>query len=485
MKIRIPILSFFLLLPVTVPLFSQDVTQPEAPVLDYVKVNPAIGIATLYWISSVSSDVELYVVYSYYNNTAYPIDTLKDKYAVTYADYSSQARYKSVKYVVAAMDSSENISPLSNNLGTVYLTAINDSCNNRISLQWNECINQRHPVTKYSVSCSVNGAASVVLDTVDLLYYDLNGYQTGKKYCFYVTALNDEGVVSVSNMQCIQTSLEKAPDWVDLTSLRVENPVISITGSYDPEGDITLFNVEKKTSASNIWSQVTTGNGTSGTVGFSDVSPDTSIISLYRISAINNCGTEVKTSYPARNIVLTVSRYDNEIFLRWNNPFPGENSYFTILRNTGNGFVDIASALTDTVYTDDYSTYGYEVNGEKITYRVTALRIGAPAGTLESQSSAAVIITIENIYAANAFTPNGDGKNDLFFPLMSFTPLSYDFNIYSRHGVMIYHSKIPGMGWDGRHNGELMPPGVYLWTLKVKTLSGETENRNGTVSILP
>jgi gliding motility-associated-like protein len=485
MKCKIFILSYLLIIATVFNIYSQDVIQPESPVLDYVTVNPATGVATLVWISSISPDVKLYVIYSYSNATAYPIDTVEGKYAVTYDDYSSLARYKSVNYVVAAMDSSKNISPLSNALSTIYLSAVNDSCNNKIILQWNACVNQRHPVKRYSVFCSVNGVSAQPIDTVDLLYYNLTGYATDKKYCFYVKALNDDGVVSVSNMQCVKTGAEQAPGWIELTGIRIDSPVITIKGSYDTEGGITSFISEKKTYSSNTWAEIASGTGSSGSVSFSDANPDTTTISLYRISAVNNCGAHVTVSDPVRNIVLTAIRESGSVILKWNNPVPDRSSSFTIFRNTGNGYDEIATALTDTVYTDDYSAYAYNISGEKVTYRIKATISGTHSGTMEYRSSSAEVIVSANIRVGNAFTPNGDGENDIFYPALAFTPQYYEFTIYSRAGVVLYRSNNPGTGWDGRYNGTTMPPGTYLWTLRVKMPSGTIEKRNGTVAILP
>jgi|WetSurMetagenome_2_1015567.scaffolds.fasta_scaffold01340_5 gliding motility-associated-like protein len=485
MSYRVIILTFLLTAVLSSQLHSQDIIKPEPPVFDYLTVDPSTGFAKLTWISSVSQDVELYVVYTFTNNSGFPIDTLKDKYAVTYTDYLSQSRKKSVSYVIAAMDSSNNISLLSNNLSTIYLDAVNDSCNNRIVLQWNQCLNQRHTVTDYSVLCSINGAAAQSIDTVETLSYSISGYQRDTRYCFYINALSNDGIVSTSNMQCIKTGIENPPGWIDVTDLNVESPGIAVNGSFDTDGDITSFVLEKKKSAPDSWATVANSSGYSGSVSFTDSNADTNAVALYRISAVNRCGNHVTVSGPVRNIVLSATRADNNVNLKWNNPLQGKNSLFSVLRNTGNGYIEIASGITDTIYTDDYSSYAYNVEGTKATYRVRSSANTSHSGTVNELSSAAEINVSEYFMVGNAFTPNGDGLNDTFFPVLAFTPQEYEFTIYSRLGTLLYRSTIPGSGWDGRHNGKLMPPGAYLWTIKIKTPSGLTEKRNGTVAILP
>jgi gliding motility-associated-like protein len=67
-------------------------------------------------------------------------------------------------------------------------------------------------------------------------------------------------------------------------------------------------------------------------------------------------------------------------------------------------------------------------------------------------------------YAPNAFTPNGDGINDMFQPLGNAIDLEqYDFQIYDRWGEAIYASTDPTEGWDGTSNGKVIPNGVYVY----------------------
>lgn len=63
----------------------------------------------------------------------------------------------------------------------------------------------------------------------------------------------------------------------------------------------------------------------------------------------------------------------------------------------------------------------------------------------------------------NAFTPNGDGKNELFRP-GSFCPMSkYVLTVYDRFGKTVFHSTNPAEGWDGRVNGKKADMGTYIY----------------------
>lgn len=76
----------------------------------------------------------------------------------------------------------------------------------------------------------------------------------------------------------------------------------------------------------------------------------------------------------------------------------------------------------------------------------------------------------------NAFTPNGDGKNDLFQG-KGFTDGMQDFemSIWSRWGELLFLSENPEEGWDGtkQNTGEDLPVGVYIYQIKYIDPRGE------------
>ena len=86
-------------------------------------------------------------------------------------------------------------------------------------------------------------------------------------------------------------------------------------------------------------------------------------------------------------------------------------------------------------------------------------------------------------YFPTAFTPNGDGKNETFYPVTSFTG-DYDLRIFDRWGIRIFFTKNPRDQWDGRINGELAQPGAYSYVLTYHGCRGSQEVVYGTVFLL-
>lgn len=97
-----------------------------------------------------------------------------------------------------------------------------------------------------------------------------------------------------------------------------------------------------------------------------------------------------------------------------------------------------------------------------------------------------VTINVENtlpVFIPNAFTPNGDGSND-FFQVYGQALKTVDMNIFNRWGEKVFESFNQFQGWDGTYKGELVPPGVYTYQIKVIWLDDKTDFKTGTVTII-
>ena len=466
---------------------GQDDTQPIAPRLENVTVSPATGFTTLRWLLSPSPDVGSYVVYTFTNNIAFAVDTIRSPYITEYVHTGSAARYMSVTYVVAAIDSSRNISPLSNSLSTIYVSLDNDSCNFRVVLSWTDYANPAYPADGYEVWMSAAGAPAALIETLPLSQtsYSFSGYAPATGYCFYIRATANNAGLSSSNRQCFTSGSEIPPDWIITETVYVQRQVVNVTGIYDKDTDIDTFVAEIFNRSTSAWMISATAEGIDGNVTVDNAGTDTASINLYRISALNNCGRAVSPSSPVRNIVLSSATSGTRIDLKWNNPFPQRGAYFTVWRDIGAGWTEVAGPVTDTTWTDDYAAFAPYVSAPDIAYVVTAIDQGASAGDPACRSSMTLVSAIENIFMANAFTPDDNGINDVFAPVLTFIPTEYEFSILSRTGVILFRTTSHGEGWDGRHNDKPMPPGVYLWSLRVTTPSGRAETMTGTVTILP
>lgn len=86
---------------------------------------------------------------------------------------------------------------------------------------------------------------------------------------------------------------------------------------------------------------------------------------------------------------------------------------------------------------------------------------------------------LANIFVPDAFTPDGDGLNDLFFPVfqIDFVVTSYEFMIFDRWGIIMFSTKDPLEGWNGKKNNIKGEPvnGVYTWLIIAKGYNSEND----------
>ena len=82
----------------------------------------------------------------------------------------------------------------------------------------------------------------------------------------------------------------------------------------------------------------------------------------------------------------------------------------------------------------------------------------------------------------NAFTPNGDGKNDTF-QIMATGVRSFSMNIYNRWGEQVFTTANINSGWDGTYKGKPQPEEAYTFFFTITYLDGKSESREGSLML--
>ncbi len=85
-----------------------------------------------------------------------------------------------------------------------------------------------------------------------------------------------------------------------------------------------------------------------------------------------------------------------------------------------------------------------------------------------------------DVFVPNAFTPNGDGKNDLLKPILIGMKQLLRFTLYNRYGQIIYNTQTNGTGWDGKLNSVLQATGTYIWTAEAVDYLNKVHYLKGT-----
>lgn len=118
---------------------------------------------------------------------------------------------------------------------------------------------------------------------------------------------------------------------------------------------------------------------------------------------------------------------------------------------------------------------------KSITYTVTA---GTEGGCSATASVTIKVFSTANIFVPNAFTPNGDGHNDVLRAIpIGMKAFGY-FAIWNRWGQRVFYTTDAGIGWDGTIGGRLGEPGTFVWKVSGIDFKGDRVQQEGTVILI-
>lgn len=116
-----------------------------------------------------------------------------------------------------------------------------------------------------------------------------------------------------------------------------------------------------------------------------------------------------------------------------------------------------------------------------VTYTVQLTTSGGCAGT---DTATVRAFAVADIFVPNAFSPNGDGHNDVLRPIVPGIVSLKFFTVFGRFGQQVFTTNNMGVGWDGSVNGRLVEAGVYVWMAMGVDVSGRVVERRGTVLVV-
>lgn len=117
-------------------------------------------------------------------------------------------------------------------------------------------------------------------------------------------------------------------------------------------------------------------------------------------------------------------------------------------------------------------------------YKIT-LWVTNTEGCTDSTSAYFSILSEPTLFVPNAFTPDGDGINDLFIPQISnISNEGYLLQVYNRWGHLVFETHDYTTGWDGAFHGKPSPPGTYTWIIQFKNQGNRIQQYKGWVVLI-
>ncbi|MFT3883977.1 MAG: PKD domain-containing protein [Flavobacteriales bacterium] len=128
---------------------------------------------------------------------------------------------------------------------------------------------------------------------------------------------------------------------------------------------------------------------------------------------------------------------------------------------------DLPSANPNSANTTSFrASYPDHAPGE---YPVTLI-VSNGYGCTDTTVQVVTINGVLSMYVPNAFSPDGDGVNDLFLPVLrEVLPTGYSLLIFDRWGEEVFSSSDPTKGWDGSVKGAPPKNDVYAWKIRARS----------------
>ncbi len=210
---------------------------------------------------------------------------------------------------------------------------------------------------------------------------------------------------------------------------------------------------------------------------FSDGKVDTGFLVTHRFDTAGSYGLKLEVTSP-------LGCYNENSFfdiITASNPPVAEWTIDKTVVNSNTPFVNVTDETKGTIgrtWIIDNKEYFFDKNVQ-VELKDTgfhSIRLIATDRFLCTDTLDAQVFVFKefSLFMPNAFTPNGDGKNDTYGPVGQFDAIQYfNMRIFDRWGSLLFETKSPKDAWNGRQNntGVEIPPGVYLCELKYKALS--------------
>ncbi|HVV03264.1 MAG TPA: gliding motility-associated C-terminal domain-containing protein [Puia sp.] len=118
---------------------------------------------------------------------------------------------------------------------------------------------------------------------------------------------------------------------------------------------------------------------------------------------------------------------------------------------------------------------------ENVVYTVIA---STASGCSASAQIAVKVFSVAGIFVPSAFTPNGDGHNDVLRAIPMGIREFWYFAVWNRWGQRVFYTTDPGVGWDGGVGGRPGEAGAYIWKVSGLDYKGDKVLREGTVFLI-
>ncbi|MFY0675390.1 MAG: gliding motility-associated C-terminal domain-containing protein [Bacteroidia bacterium] len=370
---------------------------------------------------------------------------------------------------------------------TIFLD-VDDTEKEVASLSWTPYIGW-NSVKAYQVLRGLNGQALFPIARVPGTQFNyLDSSVCNELYEYEIEAIKEEdSLTSLSN------GVEYQPEYVfqvnplEMYLATVKNERVEVHWERSQQRNVKHYSIDRMAN-DNAW--INEWKFLTDTFLIDSIAKTQSNYYMYRVRAVDECDYQSKKSIIANSILLNTNTTDRDFLLSWN-PYKEWNAgvkEYVLERMPPNAtnFNTIATlSASDTSFLD---TSAFLQFNDPFAYRVYAVENGNNPDT--SYSNIRIVRPLPTLFIPTAFSPNGDGTNDVFnfksFALLadSVQEKNFEMRIYNRWGEEVYRTTDYYEGWDGSFNGQPCEIGNYIFLLKAQGKNGDLIFRKGGLILL-
>jgi len=308
-----------------------------------------------------------------------------------------------------------------------------------------------------------------------------------KPYCYYVVAVSKAGLRSRSNDACGTPWYGNPVYQVPLQLATVEQSKYALLKwEFGPEYYSGVTYLISRQQGAN-WVEI----GKTRLNYFADLSAAVNKQTWrYSIAYGDHCGG-ISGQGPHATTIFAGGRMDQDVaVLSWTpyEQWPEGISEYQVQRKDLNGvFRTLGTCAATTLDWKDLQALS--IANDTLCYRILAIRAAGRSDT--SVSNYVKLVPQSRMFVPNAFTPNGDGRNDrfqatsLYIVKEQLDPAKqFELNIYTRWGELVFKGNRPEDAWDGTYKGTLCPEGIYVYQIKGVGYDGKLFVFNGNLSLM-
>ena len=309
--------------------------------------------------------------------------------------------------------------------------------------------------------------------------------QCGTSYKYRVTAAQAGSGAAVSNEVTITTQSALPPRQPQLlASFNLNNVVVLTPILAMPLTAGSTLRYQRASGSqppANFGPPATTARSLRDSTALAEVRAQPPCYTVRLTDVCSNASPESSAACPA---LLTASAADPDgrtATLTWSaftGPAPAQPATYTLQRLAADGTVLSTVAVNGTSYTDLTPPTDHQV----LRYRLQIGGAGLPLGTF-SYSNSASVTRQPTLTIPTAFTPNGDGLNDVLEVKGRYLR-NYTFVVVDRNGQEVFRGTQRNEAWDGSIRGHAPVPGAYVWRFQQENEDGKSFIATGSVTIL-